>query len=316
MMAPITPANWEDLTILTDPKLPRQRKHGARFIGKDISPATYQQITAILAQQQQFNLDGYKDLCIKRRIATQIRSVGCNNPDDYIDILENDPAEQKRLLASLSIHVSQFFRNQTTFAVLEHKILPALIKIAKQQQRQIFTWSIGCANGEEPYSIALLWHQLQRQKDSLALTATDLSPDALKRAGDGVYAKNRVTNIPPEILNKYFTPTATSYQLDAKIRAQVQFVRHDILVDQPYAQADLILCRNLLIYFSREQQRRVLEVLATALVPGGYLVLGRAESLAPTCRELFTSIDPAERIYQRITAKAEISRRSKTCVLK
>ena len=293
-----------------------QRKNAARFIGNDISATTYQQITAILLQQQQFNLDGYKDLCIKRRIATQIRSVGCNDPNDYIAILQNNSEEQKRLLAALSIHVSQFFRNQTTFAVLEHKILPALIKTAKQQQRQTFIWSVGCANGEEPYSIALLWHQLQRQKDSLALTATDLSPNALERAQAGIYAKNRISNVPPKMLNKYFKPTDKSYQLDAKIRSQVQFVRHDILVDQPYAQADLILCRNLLIYFSREQQRQVLEVLATALIPGGYLVLGRAESLAPTCRTLFSCIDPAERIYQRIANNDVTNRRSKTCELR
>jgi len=293
-----------------------QRKKSARFIGKDISATTYQQIATILLQQQQFNLDGYKNLCIKRRIATQIRAVGCDNTDDYIDILQNDADEQQRLLAALSIHVSQFFRNQSTFAVLEDKILPNLIKIGKQQHRQTFVWSIGCANGEEPYSIALLWHQRRYQKDSLALTATDLSPNAIASARDGVYAENRIGNVPAEMLNKYFTHTDKNYQLDAKIRAQVQFVRHDILVDQPYAQADLILCRNLLIYFSREQQRQVLEILASALVPGGYLVLGRAESLAPACRVLFTCIDPAERIYQRVTAKDETNRRSKTCVLK
>ena len=98
----------------------------------------------------------------------------------------------------------------------------------------------------------------------------------------------------------FFSKNGRQYQLNNQLRERVQFFRHDILTDQPFYRADLLLCRNLLIYFSREQQRQVLEILATALLPGGYLVLGRAETMAPSCRELFVCINPAERIYRRL----------------
>jgi len=272
------------------------------FIGNSLDDEAYQKIADILREQQNFSLEGYKVLCIKRRIAARIRTSGYNEPAAYIELLQRNVHEQEQLLAALSIHVSQFFRNKSVFQTLDDTFLPALLQISRSKHSKLRIWSVGCANGEEPYSLALLCQKWRRQGDLLSIVGTDLSPDALIRAKRGCFPAERVSNVPNEILAEYFFKQDNQYQLIDSVREQVQFFRHDILADKPLYRATLILCRNLLIYFSREQQQQVLKILATALLPGGYLVLGRAETMAADCRNLFTCIDPAERIYQRLSA--------------
>ena len=275
------------------------------FVGSDLSDTVYQQIAEILQEQQNFYLEGYKVLCIKRRMAARIRAVGYNDPVAYIELLRENIREQEQLLAALSIHVSQFFRNPSVFDALEKKVLPELFAASRSQRSKIRIWSIGCANGEEPYSLALLCEKQRRREDLLSIIGTDLSSEALTRAKRGFFPAERIAAVSSEMVTTFFSRDGQQYRLNNQIRERVQFFRHDILADQPFYRADLLLCRNLLIYFSREQQQQVLEILATALLPGGYLVLGRAETLAPSCRKLFVCIDPAERIYRRLPVNEE-----------
>lgn len=277
-----------------------EEQQGGPFIAEDIPRQAYQQISAILQQQQSFALDGYKDLCIKRRIAARIRAVGMTDSSSYIELLVDNPQEQKKLLATLSIHVSQFFRNPSTYAVLEKKVLPELLQRSRLSRSKLRIWSVGCANGEEPYSLALLCQKILAVDDLYSIIGTDLSPEALQRAKRGCYEQNRLAEISGEMLQNYFIYRDNQYCLLDELKTAVRFFRHDILSDQPFYRADLILCRNVLIYFTRQQQRRILEVLAAALPSGGFLVLGRAETMVTSCRELFRCIDPAERIYQRL----------------
>ncbi|WP_303721450.1 protein-glutamate O-methyltransferase CheR [Malonomonas rubra] len=274
--------------------------HEVPFVGSDISEVEYWQIGEILRQQQNFSLSGYKDLCIKRRIATRIRTLGMSNPAAYVTHLAAEVSEQEQLLKALSVHVSHFFRNPSTYKVLEKKILPELLEQSLRQRNKLRIWSVGCSDGEEPYSIALLGQKLSIEAGLLKIIGTDLSSEALSRAKRGSYEQSRLHEVPESLLQKYFEHIDNRYSLTASIRNSVQFFRHDILSDQPFYRADLILCRNVLIYFSREQQQRVLQILTAALSAGGYLVLGRAENLVASCRELFQCIDPAERIYQRL----------------
>jgi chemotaxis protein methyltransferase CheR len=270
------------------------------FVAADFSDQDYDRIGRILKEQQDFILDGYKDLCIKRRIAARIRALGLPAADAYIDNLQNNPAEQETLLATLTIHVSHFFRNPSTFAVLERQVLPELLQRARQSKSKVRVWSVGCSSGEEPYSVALLCRELMREKDLLSIIATDLSSEILQTAKQGRFLASRLMEIPAETLKASFYQDGEFFRLQESIRRTVRFFRHDILIDPPFYRADLILCRNVLIYFSREQQQKILCKLAETLLPGGYLVLGRAETLMPACRELFRCIDPAERIYQRL----------------
>ena len=278
------------------------------FVGGDISADSYRLICLALKVGQDFDLDGYKDLCIKRRIAARIRAVGFADPQPYIALLENSVEEQERLLEALTIHVSQFFRNPSTFARLEKQILPELLQQASRHNSKLRIWSAGCAGGEEPYSIALLCQNLSAGSDLVSIVASDISREILQRAKQARFTKSRVAEVPAELLKRHFVCQENSYQLAGEIRQRVRFFRHDILSERPNFRVDLILCRNLLIYLSRPQQEQVLRLLATALLPGGYLVLGRAETLVAAVRELFTCIDPAERIYQRRAGAARYRR--------
>jgi chemotaxis protein methyltransferase CheR len=300
-----------DLTISPDEQVNEQQidesaDKGGPFVGGDIPEPAYRQIADILRQQQNFALDGYKDLCIKRRIAARIRAVGLDHPEPYIELLTTSEQEQQQLLTALSIHVSHFFRNPSTFRMLENRVLPELAAKAREQKAKLRLWSVGCANGEEPYSLALLCLKSLRESDPLTIIGTDLSPAALQRAKRGCYDASRVEEVSAKLREEFFVMRGKDYCLNDRVRKIVRFFRHDILSDQPFYRADLILCRNVLIYFSREQQQRILQILAAALPPGGFLVLGRAETLVTACRELFRCIDPAERIYQRLETDEQL----------
>lgn len=272
------------------------------FVGEDISAETYRLIGDILQAEQGFDLTGYKQLCIKRRVAARIRAVGSDQAEQYIELLQGSGEEQEQLLEALTVNVSQFYRNPSTFAVLEQKILPELLR-NRSKNSKLRIWSAGCASGEEPYTLALLCQQLQPDDEQLSILATDISNEILQHAKLGCYGENRLTEVPPATLERYFTRQEKLYQLDESIRRRVRFFRHDILTEKPCFRVDLVLCRNLLIYFSRAQQEQILRGLASVLPVDGYLVLGRAETLVASARELFQCIDPAERIYQRLANK-------------
>ncbi len=280
----------------TNPSAFRQR---SPLIGEDFPDEAYAVIATILKQQQNFDLAGYKSVNMKRRLAAYLRSCGCTDPLHYSSELADRAEEQKRLIAAMGIHVSHFFRNPSTFLALKSRVLPEVLRLSRRQNSKLRIWSVGCALGEEPYSVALLLKDMLQKGDQFAIVGTDLSPDALKRAKNGYYPADRLKEVPPPMLEKYFRAQAQHYQINEEIRQLVQFFRHDIISEEIMCRADLILCRNLLIYFSRDKQQQVLQLLAGALSPGGYLVLGRAETLAPDCRNLFFCVDPAERIYRR-----------------
>ena len=217
----------------------------------------------------------------------------------YLRHLAADKAEQQHLLLALSIHVSSFLRNPSAFRALANKIIPSLVADARRDEVKLRFWSVGCARGEEVYSLALVSRKIVEKTDQIAIIGTDISSDAIKKARRGGYCLDQLRNVSPEQLSQYFTSEGDKYRVGAELRQAVQFFRHDIVTEQPFYRADLILCRNLLIYFSRDLQQRVLETLAATLAPGGYLMLGRAETMAPDCRGLFQCVDPAERIYRR-----------------
>ncbi len=275
-----------------------QRGANQPFTGAAISDELYQQIASILEGQQQFQLDGYKVNAIKRRIAARMRAIRQTDGQAYLQWLAESRTEQQQLLQALSIHVSSFFRNPSAFRALEKKILPSLLAEASRETAKLRVWSVGCARGEEAYSLALVCQKLQQQPGQIAIIGTDISAAAIKMARRGSYCLSQLANVSPDQLAHNFTLSGTEYRVTKELRQAVRFFRHDIVAEDPFYRADIILCRNLLIYFSRDQQQKILETLASALSPGGYLMLGRAETLAPDCRGLFQCIDAAERIYQ------------------
>ncbi len=270
------------------------------WTGDDLSDAEFTAIANLLRERRQFDLDQYKDRCIRRRIAKRLRICQVADFASYLSRLEMDRDELDTLLATISIHVSQFFRNPDTYRILEQKILPDLCQRAQAAGRTELTlWSAGCASGEEPYSLAMLVDDLATADLDIHIMATDISKPILETARSGSFDASRLKEVPPAVLEKYFQAENGRYQLIEQVRDKVEFLQHNLMTASNYPAADLILCRNVLIYFTRSEQERILSRFATELPEHGALILGRAETITGSTRQCYQTEFPAERIYRR-----------------
>ncbi|AJF07728.1 CheR family methyltransferase [Geoalkalibacter subterraneus] len=268
------------------------------FVGADVDEQTLEEVRQVLLQKRQFDLGMYKDACIRRRIAGRVRARGFQQARAYLDLLAVDEEEVTALMSAMTIHVSQFFRNPSTFDVLREEVVPEMFRrLRREGQRELRVWSVGCAGGEEPYSVALLMEQLVPPRMRYSILACDITPVVLEKAREGLFDGPRLTHVPDELRDRHFSLEEGRWRINERLRSKVKFCTHNVLSDEPYSEADLILCRNVLIYFSRPDQARVLERFAAALPENGVLVLGRAETLSGSSREQFTVHNPAERIF-------------------
>lgn len=271
------------------------------WTGDDLTEQDYAEIIALLSDQRQLHLDNYKDRCIRRRIAKRLRAVGAVDVAGYLRRLRTDGDELDALLATLSIHVSRFFRNPEMFQLLEQDVLPDLCRrVHAEGRRSLRLWSVGCAAGEEAYSLALLIDQMPASGLEVDILGTDVSAPVLIAARHALYDRHRLTDVPPEVLRRYFREESGRFQLIDRIRSMVRYERHNIMAQGPFPPVDLVLCRNVLIYFARAEQARILANFSQALPPYGALVLGRSEVLEREMRTLYRSEYPIERIYRRI----------------
>lgn len=240
---------------------------------------------------------------VKRKVERRIAEIGLSNFEEYLSRIKEDLGEQKYLSLILTVTISRFFRDQEVFNTLRRSILPNLLK--EKNQGELKIWSIGCASGEEPYTLSLLWKENFEgihPEVRLSILATDIDEKMLERAREGRYKKSSIREVPEEILRKCFNREGDEYVLDQSIRQTVEFERHDILQEEPFNEMDIIFCRNLaMTYFSKETQMAVLKKLATSLKEKGYLVIGKDESLPLIYPNLFVLVFREEKIYQRFT---------------
>ena len=274
-----------------------------RGLDPELSPEAFELIGGILKAQCGFGLEGYKDKCVKRRINIRVRATQSPSPEAYGALLARDACEREHLLRVLTIHVSHFFRNPATFDKLSAEILPRLIR-ERRAPREIRLVSLGCAGGEEPYSLALILRE--RFAAALAsglfsIRACDVDAATLETAREALYRPDRLAEVAPEILARWFTREGERYRLSQEIRALVDFRQADLNDPAPAAEeCDLIMCRNVLIYFERGRQEAILNGFADALKSGGTLVLGKSETLFGSARKRFRTVCPVERIYRVI----------------
>ena len=266
----------------------------------EISPETFAAIGRVLKAHCGFTLDGYKDKCVKRRINIRVRATQSPTPEAYGALLTRNAAELEHLLRVLTIHVSHFFRNPSTFEKLSRVILPQLLQ-ERAGSRGIRLASIGCAGGEEPYSLALIIRERfagALASGLFAIRATDVDAATLELARGALYHPDRLAEVAPELLARWFTREGERYRLDQEIRALVSFDQSDLNHPGQGYECDLILCRNVLIYFERDRQEEILNGFADALGKGGTLVLGKSETLFGSARRRFRTVCPVERIYR------------------
>ncbi|AJE04444.1 CheR family methyltransferase [Geobacter pickeringii] len=269
----------------------------------EFSEAAFARIRQILRERRNFDIGSYKDKYMKRRIAIRVRATHAVSATVYSELLAGSERELDALLKGLTIHVSHFFRNRSTFGRIRDEVLPALFaRLHREGRAEATFWSVGCSSGEEPYSLAILLkdsfpEELNRLK--ISVVATDINEGILDAARRGGYPPDRLHETPPEVVTRHFTANGGKFHLAPDIRSMVAFRRGDLFDYASYLASDLILCRNVLIYFEREEQERILMGLAASLPAGGILVLGKAETLVGESRRRFVTVCPVERIYQK-----------------
>jgi chemotaxis protein methyltransferase CheR len=220
------------------------------------------------------NLDGYKEKQLKRRIDSLMQTLQLNDYGLYFQTLVKDAEQLNRFLDKVTINVSEFFRNPEIFAVLEQQVLPVLLR----KKPRLKIWSAACSNGCEPYSVAIILDELA-PTGLHKIDATDIDRKILEVAREGKYDSRLLKNVSPERLGKYFQKEGDQYRLIDRVKRKVAFKYHDLLVDKYDTDYDLIICRNVTIYFTAEMQEKLYVNFYHALGPGGVLFIGATENI-------------------------------------
>ncbi|APC07921.1 CheR family methyltransferase [Neomoorella thermoacetica] len=219
-------------------------------------------------------LDGYKEPQLKRRIDSLMALLQVPDYGSYLNLLARDGQQWQRFIDKITINVSEFFRNQEIFVRLEQEILPSLLATF----RDLKVWSAGCADGPEPYSVAILLAELAPGGRHQIL-ATDIDPGALAAARRGVYGERALQAVTPTRLNRYFRREGDHFYLQEQIKGMVDFRQHDLLKDAYGSGFHLIICRNVVIYFTAATQNDLYRRFYQALAPGGVFFIGATENL-------------------------------------
>jgi chemotaxis protein methyltransferase CheR len=255
------------------------------------------------------DLSGYRKPTLSRRISERLFRLGMD-ADQYLRACRDDPEECGELVNAVTINVSSFFRNPVAFEIIAQSVLPRLIDLSRPELR---VWSAGCAAGEEAYSLAMLiLRALKSDRNNNTkprIFATDIDRNVLQKARKAFYCRESLIDTKLGIIDDFFSSVKDGFQLCSEVKEMVNFSFYDLLSDQTvvpaksiYGSFDIVLCRNVLIYFSAEQQIQVFQKLYKALAKGGYLVLGDSEMLCRDIRSRFRTVDKKNRIYQKLTS--------------
>jgi two-component system CheB/CheR fusion protein len=265
------------------------------------SDPNFEALLSYLKRSRGFDFTGYKRTSLLRRIMRRMQTLNIENFESYMDFLEVHPNEFEELFNTILINVTEFFRDPEAWKYLDQEIIPGIIQ-GKNADEPIRVWSAGVASGEEAYSVAILLAEhlgLDAFKERVKVYATDLDVDALNRARAAIYTEKEVANIGPDLLNKYFESKDKTFTFHKEMRRCIVFGRHELIHDAPISRVDLLLCRNILMYFNSETQSQILNRLHFALNDQGFLMLGKAEMLL-THAHLFTPVDYKQRIFKKI----------------
>jgi len=243
---------------------------------------TLQRILDTIGQHTTIDFSAYKRATILRRIGRRMSIVRLQTLTQYAEYVATHPAENSLLINAFLINVTRFFRDPEAFAVLKEDMLPALIARQRSEGRTLRFWSAGCATGEEPYSLAMLVTDLlgaELPDWNIKIFATDVDEVAINFARRGFYVESSLQSVPPDYVKRFFTQNERGYQIDKTLRQMITFGQHDLGQNGPFSNLDLVLCRNVLIYFSVELQDQILNSFTFSLYPKGYLFLGKAETV-------------------------------------
>ncbi|MGE3873585.1 MAG: CheR family methyltransferase [Parvibaculaceae bacterium] len=263
-------------------------------------PDEIRRIATILRNKTGHDFHNYKQNTFLRRIQRRMQVNQVDTVARYLEFLRGDGEEANLLFQDLLIGVTQFFRDTKEFELIENKVIPKLFE-GKATGDHIRIWVLGCATGEEAYSIAILLREHMTRVDSVPhvqIFATDIDGRALAAARVGRFPESIARNVSPERLARWFIHEGNTYSVVKDLREMCIFSSHNLIKDAPFSRIDLISCRNLLIYLNADLQNRIIPLFHFSLRAGGYLFLGPSESVTRHAK-LFSPVDRRHRIFQR-----------------
>jgi chemotaxis protein methyltransferase CheR len=220
------------------------------------------------------DLSLYKEAQMKRRLTSLYEKKGCKSFHQFFQAIDKDPQLMNEFLDRMTINVSEFYRNYKRWEVLQEKIIPRLLK----EKKSLKVWSAACSTGEEPYSLAMVLSQFLPLSE-ISITATDIDVNAIQRAKLAVYPERSLNEVPVQIKKKFFTQEGSMYTLSNDIKKAVSFKKQNLLADKFEENYDLIVCRNVLIYFTEEAKNQLYKKFNNALKSGGVLFVGSTEQI-------------------------------------
>ncbi|MFP4557143.1 MAG: chemotaxis protein CheB, partial [Bacteroidales bacterium] len=273
----------------------RKSRTSENILGKDLDTLT--KITLILRDYSGIDFSYYKENTVIRRLERRVSINRFNSLEEYLLFLSESDKEKDTLYREMLIGVTRFFRDDEAFSSISKNILP---KLKFNPEVGIRVWSVGCSTGEEVYSLALLFLEYMDKNNiqcELKIFATDIDKRSLEIAGQGFYPDSIASDVDPVFLSKYFTRRENGYQVNEAVRKVVVFATHNLLKDPPFSKLDLLVCRNLFIYFKPELQQRILSMFYYAIKSDGFLFMGSSESIGDM-NQAFEAVDSKWKIYR------------------
>ena len=236
----------------------------------------YEWFKAEILKLTKIDLNFYKEKQMRRRIDTLVTKNGVNSYEDYVALIKKDKALFEQFVNFLTINVSEFYRNPDQWKLMDENVIP---KILANNSRQIKIWSAACSTGDEPYSLAMAFSK-HVPLSNIKILATDIDKQVIQHAQVGLYNAKSIAGVPDEMKKKYFTQVGSSYQIADEIKKCVEFKEHNLLKDIYPKDFDLILCRNVVIYFTDEAKDMIYEKFYESLKKKGVLFIGSTEQIS------------------------------------
>jgi two-component system CheB/CheR fusion protein len=265
----------------------------------------FEHLLEYILRERGFDFTGYKRSSLIRRVRKRMFAVAKQEFADYQHYLETHPDEFVALFNTILINVTSFFRDREAWDYVAQEVIPRILH-NKERLQSVRVWSVGCATGEEPYSIAILLAEAMGHtafRTRVKIYATDVDDEALAQARHAGYSEEQLEPLDPELRERYFEPVGGHLVFRTDLRRSIIFGRHDLMQDAPISRLDLVICRNTLMYFNSHTQGRILSRFHFALNEDGFLFLGKAEMLLARSA-LFTPLDITHRVFVKVASAA------------
>lgn len=236
----------------------------------------YEEFKVDVFKLTKIDLNFYKEKQMRRRIDTLATKNGAKSYDEFVQMIKTDKDKFEQFVNFLTINVSEFYRNPDQWKLMDEQVIP---KIIKEQKRPIKIWSAACSTGDEPYSLAMAFSKHIPLSD-IKILATDIDKQVIEHAKVGLYAEKSIAAVPDDLKKKYFTKIGNSYQISDDIKKCVTFKEHNLLKDTYPKDYDLILCRNVVIYFTDEAKDMIYKNFFNSLKTHGVLFIGSTEQIS------------------------------------